>query len=329
MDEHHVATTAVGVRFRPAGKIYDFDPGLLLLARDDRVLVETERGPSLGTVATPPRHRAVTRPLRRVIKKADRRDLGREDRTLQRERDIFRTALEHVRGTDLPVKMVSAESTTDGSRVTLFFSAEDRLELRDLIADLSELLHTRVELKQIGARDAAKVAGGLGVCGRELCCTTWLPEFVPVSIKMAKDQGLVLNPSKVAGQCGRLKCCLVYEQATYAELRKGLPKLGKRVIAARGEGRVVEVDVLRQRIRVSYGPGDTEVVPAAEVKPLFPSGNQPAAQKATRPDSEDGDDGDEGDDDTDDGAADPHALPGVATADDAVPPADDDPSTAT
>ena len=127
-------------------------------------------------------------------------------------------------------------------------------------------------------RDEAKAVGGIGSCGLTLCCTTWLPDFVPVSIKMAKDQGLVLSPTKVSGQCGRLKCCLVYEQAGYAELRKGLPKLGKRVIGARGEGRVVEVDVLRQRVRVSYGPGDTEVVPATEVKPLFPSGNQPRSR---------------------------------------------------
>jgi hypothetical protein len=121
-------------------------------------------------------------------------------------------------------------------------------------------------------RDEAKLVGGIGSCGLELCCTTWLPEFVPVSIKMAKDQGMVLSPTKVSGQCGRLKCCLVYEQATYAELRKGLPKLGKRVITARGEGRVVEVDVLRGRVRVGYGPGDSEVLAGSDVKPMFPSG---------------------------------------------------------
>ncbi|MEP6864959.1 MAG: regulatory iron-sulfur-containing complex subunit RicT, partial [Deltaproteobacteria bacterium] len=135
-----------------------------------------------------------------------------------------------------------------------------------------------------GVRDEAKAVGGIGSCGLTLCCTTWLPDFVPVSIKMAKDQGLVLSPTKVSGQCGRLKCCLVYEQAAYAEMRKGLPKLGKRVVGARGEGRVVEVDVLRQRIRVSYGPGDTEVVPAAEVKPLFPAGNQPPREGGERRD---------------------------------------------
>jgi hypothetical protein len=147
---------------------------------------------------------------------------------------------------------------------------------------LSQGSGLRPELRQLGVRDEAKAVGGIGSCGLTLCCTTWLPDFVPVSIKMAKDQGLVLSPTKVSGQCGRLKCCLVYEQAAYAEMRKGLPKLGKRVVGARGEGRVVEVDVLRQKIRVSYGPGDTEVVPAAEVKPLFPPGNQPPREGGER-----------------------------------------------
>nr|MBP6849912.1 hypothetical protein [Kofleriaceae bacterium] len=130
---------------------------------------------------------------------------------------------------------------------------------------------------QVGARDEAKQVGGIGSCGQELCCSTWLPEFVPVSIKMAKDQGMVLSPTKVSGQCGRLKCCLVYEQATYAELRKGLPKLGKRVITASGEGRVVEVDVIRQRVRVAFGPGESQMMPASEVKPMFPPQGKPGA----------------------------------------------------
>src|SRR3954451_12070727 len=143
--------------------------------------------------------------------------------------------------------------------------------MRQFIHELGRATPTPVQLRALGVRDEAKAVGGIGSCGLTLCCTTWLPDFVPVSIKMAKDQGLVLSPTKVSGQCGRLKCCLVYEQAGYAELRKGLPKLGKRVVGARGEGRVVEVDVLRQRVRVSYGPGDTEVVAASEVRPMFPS----------------------------------------------------------
>ncbi len=170
-----------------------------------------------------------------------------------------------------------------GGRLNVYYTSDERLDLREFIRDVGRELgnpNMRIELRQLGVRDEAKAVGGIGSCGLTLCCTTWLPDFVPVSIKMAKDQGLVLSPTKVSGQCGRLKCCLVYEQAAYAELRKGLPKLGKRVISQRGEGRVVEVDVLRQRIRVSYGMGDTEVLPATEVKPLFPAGNQPRAPRA-------------------------------------------------
>ena len=155
--------------------------------------------------------------------------------------------------------------------------------------DLSTTSGARIELRQVGARDEAKQVGGIGSCGQELCCTTWLPEFVPVSIKMAKDQGMVLSPTKVSGQCGRLKCCLVYEQATYAELRKGLPKLGKRVVTATGEGRVVEVDVIRQRVRVAFGPGESQVLPASEVKPLFPPQGKPGASGPAEP-ADDGDD---------------------------------------
>jgi hypothetical protein len=217
-------------------------------------------------------------------------------------------------------------------RLMLYITTEERVDLRELVRDLSSATSARVELRQLGARDEAKAVGGIGSCGLTLCCTTWLPEFVPVSIKMAKDQGLVLNPTKVAGQCGRLKCCLVYEQAGYAELRKGLPKLGKRVVTARGEGRVVEVDVLRQRVRVSYAPGESEVLVAADVKPLFPSGNLapggrgPGGAGAMNPDEAgDGDDELEGEEDR---AAAVLAAPlidaaSAAFSDDAPPDADD------
>lgn len=250
----------VAVRFRAAGPVYEFDPGPLVLDVDDRVLVESDRGPALATVVAPPRRRAVTRPLRRVIKKADRRDLGREDRTLQREHELFRTVLDHAHGTDLPIKLVSAEPSPDGSRVTVYYSAEDRLELRDFANDLAQTLHVRVELKQIGARDAAKVAGGLGVCGRELCCSSWLREFQAVSVKMVKEQGLSLNMSKLAGQCGRLKCCMRYEYATYQDLRRALPPVGTRVESVKGNGQVVRQNILRQTVllRLADEGGDVE-----------------------------------------------------------------------
>lgn len=253
------ATLAVGVRFRPSGKIYDFDPGPLVLARDDRVLVETERGPALGTVVVPPRIRPVGRGLQRVIKKADARDLVREDQNLQRERQHYRTALDLVRQRDLPTKLVKAESALDGSKVTFFFAGEDRVDLRDLGRDLAQLLRTRVDVKQIGARDETKLTGGVGPCGRELCCSSWLQEFHPVSVKMAKEQGLSVNPSKLAGMCGRLKCCLRYEYESYVELKRALPAVGARVECVKGDGVVVRQSILRQTVTVRRTEDGVEV----------------------------------------------------------------------
>ena len=204
----------VGVRLRTGGHVYDFDPGPLLLHRDDRVLVETEHGPTLGTVVMPPARRPSSRHLRRVVKKADSRELGREDRNLQQERELRATALRTVRASRLPAKLVKVEAAFDGSRTIVFVAADDKLELRDLARDLGQAIGGRIEVKQIGARDEARVAGGVGVCGRELCCSSWLTEFQAVSVKMVKAQGLSLNPAKLAGQCGRLKCCLRYEYQT-------------------------------------------------------------------------------------------------------------------
>jgi cell fate regulator YaaT (PSP1 superfamily) len=261
MEEHVVepAALAVGVRFRPTGKVYDFDPGPLVLFRDDRVLVETERGPALGTVVVAPRVRAVTRALQRVIKKADARDLAREDQNLQRERQHYGAALDLVRGRNVAIKLIKAESAFDGSKVTFFFAGEERVDLRDFGRELAQALHTRVEMKQIGARDETKTTGGVGPCGRELCCSSWLQEFQPVTVKMAKEQSLSLNPAKLAGMCGRLKCCLRYEYQTYVELRQSLPAVGARVESVKGEGVVVRQNVLRQTVVVRRTEDGVEV----------------------------------------------------------------------
>jgi len=261
MDENHVEKSSliVGIRFRPAGQIYDFDPGPLLLQRDDRVLVETEHGPALGTVAVAPQRRAASRPLHRVVKKADARDLAREDRNLQRERELYRTALGLIRRHATPLKLVKVETAFDGSKVTVFVTAEERVDFRDLVHELGELLHVRVDMKQVGARDEAKVAGGLGVCGRELCCSSWLREFQAVTVKMVKEQGLSLNPSKLAGQCGRLKCCMRYEYTTYQELKRALPAVGARIESVKGDGRVVRHNILRQTVVVRRDEDGVEV----------------------------------------------------------------------
>ena len=272
----------VGVRLAAAGKIVPFDAGEQRFARGDRVIVDSDRGPRLATVAAASvRRPAAGGSLRRVLRRAHDADLRHAAEADDRSVELLRLAKEAIRNLDLPVKVFRVESQP-GRRLLVYFTSEERIDLRDFLRDLGQATGARIELRQIGARDEAKLVGGIGSCGLELCCSTWLPEMVPVSIKMAKDQGLVLNPQKVSGQCGRLKCCLVYEQATYAELRKGLPKLGKRVITAYGEGRVVEVDVLRQRIRVATGPGEHHVLTADEVKPLFPS--QHARAQTEEPD---------------------------------------------
>jgi cell fate regulator YaaT (PSP1 superfamily) len=281
--------TVVGVRFVPAGRITWCDAGDVDYAPGERVMVDSERGPRLAWIATPPQRKATRdRGLRRVMRRAHEGDLKGERAGEAELTQLLRVAKDKAAALGLPLKVFRVEKSP--GKLLVYYTSDDRLDLRDFVRDLGGASGMRVELRQLGVRDEAKVVGGIGSCGLTLCCTTWLPDFVPVSIKMAKDQGLVLSPTKVSGQCGRLKCCLVYEQAGYAELRKGLPKLGKRVIGARGEGRVVEVDVLRQRVRVSYGPGDTEVVPATEVKPLFPSGNQPPQQHAEESESPEPDD---------------------------------------
>lgn len=269
----------IGIRFASAGKIFSYDAGDARYERGERVVVETEgRGTRLGTVAVATMRRPVqgeARKLPRVLRKAGEHELRAEAAAEEQGRAALLTAKEKARVLDLAIKVFRVE-IQPGRRLLVYFTSDDRIDLRDFLREVGAATGARIELRQIGARDEAKMIGGIGSCGLELCCTTWLPEMVPVSIKMAKDQGLVLNPTKVSGQCGRLKCCLVYEQATYAELRKGLPKLGKRVITPHGEGRVVEVDVLRQRIRVATGPGEFHVLAAGEVTPMFPSQRAPS-----------------------------------------------------
>jgi cell fate regulator YaaT (PSP1 superfamily) len=263
----------VGIKFASAGRISLYDAGDETYARGEEVLVDTERGTRTGTVAVAAVRKVHSRgELKPVLRRPGVHDVRAAERNDERCREALQIARDVVRGLALPMKVFRAEYGQSGKKATIYFTSEERVDFRDLVRDLSKSLHCRVEMRQTGVRDEAKQVGGIGSCGLELCCTTWLPEFVPVSIKMAKDQGLVLNPTKVSGQCGRLKCCLVYEQETYAALRKGLPKLGKRVITDEGdEGRVVEVDVLRQRVRVALAPGEFRVVEANQVKPMFPS----------------------------------------------------------
>jgi cell fate regulator YaaT (PSP1 superfamily) len=275
----------VGVKFRDAGRVHEFDSGELMLERGDRVVVETDRGLSIGLVTVPSGRRVTNEPLRRVIRKADSNDLRQEQRNQRREADALKFAGERVRERKLQMKLFRVEYIHGGNKATFFFSSEGRVDFRDLVRDLTHRLHTRVELRQVGVRDESKIVGGIGTCGRELCCSTWLQRFEPVSIRMAKDQNMVLNPQKVSGVCGRLKCCLAYEEATYRELRKGLPKPGKRVMTPKGEGKVQEVDILGGHVKVWFEGGPPQTFLAAEVQPILPPGQtaRPAADEPEPP----------------------------------------------
>jgi len=246
----------VGVRLRTGGSIYDCDTESHLLRRFDRVIVDTGHGPALGTIVIGPTRRRPHRRLHRVIGPADDRDLRHEDGQLQRRQELERSVLELIRGRELPIKLVKVDGTSADEKVTVFYACEERFEHRGLARDLSAALALRVEMRQIGSRDEARTAGGVGVCGRELCCSSWLKEFEAVSVKMAKAQDLALNFSKLAGQCGRLKCCLRYEYQTYVELRRTLPKVGKKVQSVKGDGEVVRLSLLKQTVTVRRDEDD-------------------------------------------------------------------------
>ncbi len=260
----------ISVRFATAGRLYLYDAGSGHYDRGDQVWVEGDRGQRLATVAVASRRAPPPRSLKKIVGKAQ--PSATPDADNDKLREILKTAKAEARTLGVQVKVFQAAFEDGKKKLIISYSCENKTDVRKLSRSLSNLFPYRVDLRHTGVRDEAKIVGGIGSCGQELCCSTWLPAFVPVSIKNAKDQGLVLNPTKVSGQCGRLKCCLVYEQAHYSELRKGLPKLGKRVITHDGfEGRVIEVDVLHQRIRVGIGRGDSKVYGKGEVKPMFAS----------------------------------------------------------
>ncbi|MEK6607889.1 MAG: regulatory iron-sulfur-containing complex subunit RicT [Myxococcota bacterium] len=277
------------VRFRAGGRAYEVDAAELSLAPGDRVVVETDRGAALGAVVLPTHRRLAEGggPPMRVLRRADGNDLRRDEQNERRGAEALSFARARIRERRLDLKVVRCDILHGSGKANFYFSSEARIDFRDLVRELSQRLRLRVELRQIGLRDAAKMIGGIGDCGRELCCTTFLPRFEPISIRMAKDQGLPLNPSRVTGQCGRLKCCLVYEHAQYVEAGKGLPKVGKMVVTPKGPGRVQELDVMRGRVKVYLGEGAMETFVAADVRPAAPpSGPGPgggAAPPASQP----------------------------------------------
>jgi len=248
-----VGILVVGVRFRKAGKVYFFDPDGHQLVQGDGVIVETSRGIEYGQVVSGPlevEEDEMVAPLKKVIRKATDADSRQLSLNREKESKAFQIGLEKIAAHNLPMKLVGVEQTFDGNKIIFYFTADGRIDFRELVKDLASVFRTRIELRQIGVRDEAKMIGGLGCCGRELCCSSWLSDFVSVSIRMAKDQNLSLNPTKISGICGRLMCCLKYENECY-ELAKGeLPEVGTLVITPDGEGKVVGVNIFKKALSV-------------------------------------------------------------------------------
>ncbi|MBR6526649.1 MAG: stage 0 sporulation family protein [Lachnospiraceae bacterium] len=243
-----------GVRFRSAGKIYYFDPANFDIKKGDNVIVETARGVEFGTVVMGIREvedDKVVSPLKPILRMATQKDQETVERNREREKEAFDICQEKIRKHDLDMKLVDAEYTFDNNKVLFYFTADGRVDFRELVKDLAAVFKTRIELRQIGVRDETKILGGIGICGRPLCCHSWMPEFIPVSIKMAKEQNLSLNPTKISGTCGRLMCCLKNEQDTYEYLNSKLPGVGDYVTTEDGlKGEVASVNVLRQTVKV-------------------------------------------------------------------------------
>ena len=257
-------TKVIGVRFRTAGKIYYFDPTRFEINKGDHVIVETARGVEYGTVVGGIREvddSKVVQPLKPVLRIATDRDNEQEAANKGKEKEAFRICQEKIRKHGLDMKLIDAEYTFDNNKVLFYFTADGRIDFRELVKDLASVFKTRIELRQIGVRDETKILGGIGICGRRLCCHTHLSEFVPVSIKMAKEQKLSLNPTKISGVCGRLMCCLKHEEETYEDLNRRLPNTGDYVTTDDGlKGEVSSVNVLRQQVKVIVNVDDEKEI---------------------------------------------------------------------
>lgn len=254
----------IGVRFRNVGKIYYFNPKDLKIKVGDYVIVETARGVEYGKVVLGPKdmdEEKVVQPLKEVIRIATQKDKAKEEANRKKEKEAFQICLKKIRAHELEMKLIDVEYTFDNNKVLFYFTADGRIDFRELVKDLAAVFKTRVELRQIGVRDETKILGGIGICGRPLCCHTYLSEFAPVSIKMAKEQNLSLNPTKISGVCGRLMCCLKNEQETYEYLNKKLPNNGDTVTTPEGyKGEVSSVSVLRQLVKVIVDVGDEKEI---------------------------------------------------------------------
>ena len=253
----------VVVKFKKSGKLYYFDPAGLKIPRGSYVVVETARGVELGVVTSPNKEindESIVSPLKPVLRLATEKDLETAKQNEQKEKEAFKICLEKIAARKLDMKLVDVEYTFDQSKILFYFTSDGRVDFRELVKDLASVFRVRIELRQIGVRDEAKMLGGLGICGRKLCCASHLGGFEPVSIKMAKEQNLSLNPTKISGTCSRLMCCLKYEQEAYEDLLKTTPPVGSFVKTPEGKGVVSEVNLLRGILKVSIGKDEDKVI---------------------------------------------------------------------
>lgn len=266
----------IGVRFKKAGKIYYFDPADAEIAQGDMVIVETARGVECGEVVMTDREideKNFRNPIKKIIKKADERDLKNIEKNKQKEREAFEICKKKIEAHKLKMDLIDVECTFNNNKMLFYFTAENRVDFRELVKDLASVFRTRIELRQIGVRDEAKMLGGLGICGQPFCCSRFLGDFTPVSIKMAKEQGLSLNPTKISGCCGRLMCCLKYEQDSYEDLLKHTPKVGAIVKTSDGKGVVQEVNLLTGKLRVKLDRSDNVVTVKKDDVDVIKDGN--------------------------------------------------------
>ena len=257
-------TRVIGVRFRTAGKIYYFSPGKYVIKKGDHVIVETARGVEYGTVVSDPQEiedEKVVKPLKTVLRTSSTKDDEQEKANREKEKEAFKVCLEKIKKHNLDMKLIDAEHTFDNNKILFYFTADGRIDFRELVKDLAAVFKTRIELRQIGVRDETKIIGGYGICGRPLCCHSYLSDFVPVSIKMAKEQSLSLNPTKISGVCGRLMCCLKNEEDVYEELNRKMPGVGDYCVAKDGlSGEVSSVNILRQTLKILVEVNDEKEV---------------------------------------------------------------------
>ncbi len=257
----------IGVRFKSVGKVYYFDPAGLEIKMGDQVIVETARGVECGEVALTDREIDESRfnsPLKKVIRIATKQDMQQIERNKKKEADAFAVCQQKIEQHKLKMNLIEVECTFDNSKLLFYFTAENRVDFRELVKDLASVFRTRIELRQIGVRDEAKMLGGLGICGQPFCCSRFLGEFHPVSIKMAKEQSLSLNPTKISGTCGRLMCCLKYEQDSYEELYRTTPRAGSLVKTAEGKGIVEDANLLTGKLRVKIEKSDNVITVGKE-----------------------------------------------------------------